>query len=144
MHKANAYFTVEAALVMPFVMGVVLLTIYLLFFQYDRCLMEQSAGVIALRGCTLQITDRERLVRQLLEDSRKEDKAYIAWRMEDAKISMIGNKVRVERSGALNFPFQGVLSWDGNDVWESEAAFENRRIRPVNFIRNCRKIMGGK
>lgn len=40
----RAYFTVEAAVLYPVVLGVVLLMMYLLFFQYDRCLLEQDMG----------------------------------------------------------------------------------------------------
>ena len=46
--KAGAYLTVEAALILPMVLGVIILVIYLLFFQYDRCLMEQNVGKLAL------------------------------------------------------------------------------------------------
>ena len=47
----RAYFTVEAAVLYPVVLGVVLLMMYLLFFQYDRCLLEQDMGRAAgLRG----------------------------------------------------------------------------------------------
>ncbi|MDE7271307.1 MAG: pilus assembly protein [Acetatifactor sp.] len=144
MKRTNAYFTVEAALVFPIVLGVVLFTIYLLFFQYDRCLLEQSAGVLAMRGCTLQITDGEELVRELQSQSREEDRGWLAWSMEDAVISLKRNCVTVQRSGELKFPFRGFLSGWGNCVWKCSAARESHRIKPVNFIRNCRKIMGGK
>lgn len=144
MKKTDAYFTVEAALVFPIVLGVILFTIYLLFFQYDRCLLEQSAGVLAMRGCTLQITDGEELVRELQNQSGEEDRGWLAWSMEDAVISLKRNCVTVQRSGELKFPFRGFLSGWGNYVWKCSAARESHRIKPVNFIRNCRKIMGGK
>ncbi|MCM1099761.1 MAG: pilus assembly protein [Clostridium sp.] len=149
MRKTNAYFTVEAALVMPVVFGVVLLTVWLFLFQYDRCLMEQSAGVTALRGCTLQREDSEQLVKRLSEMWEQDDRVFLAWKKEDARISLKGNRVRVECSGTLQFPFGKLLTWDeasggGNDMWESQAVFENRRIRPVDFIRDYRKITGGK
>lgn len=147
MKKLNAYFTVEAALVFPIVLGVILFIIYLLFFQYDRCLMEQSAGVLAMRGCTLQITDGEELVRELRNQSREEDRGSLAWFMEDAKISLKRNCVTVQCSGELRLPrlpFVDFLFGREDGVWKCSAARESHRIKPVNFIRNCRKIMGGK
>ena len=46
MQRKNykAYFTVEAAVLYPIVLGVIVLMTYLLFFQYDRCLLEQDMG----------------------------------------------------------------------------------------------------
>ena len=35
---AGAFFTVEAAILYPLVLAVIVLMVYLLFFQYDRCL----------------------------------------------------------------------------------------------------------
>ena len=37
----KGYFTIEAALILPFVTGVILVILYLLFFQYNRCLLVQ-------------------------------------------------------------------------------------------------------
>ena len=54
--KADGYFTVEAALIFPFVMGVILLVIYMWFFQYDRCLMEQDYALI-----TVMATEKQKL-----------------------------------------------------------------------------------
>lgn len=146
MKKIDAYFTVEAALVFPIVLAVIVFTIYLLFFQYDRCLLEQSAGVLAMRGCTLQITDGEELVRELQEQSREEERGWLAWSMEEAVIGLKRNCVTVQRLGELKFPFRvrGFLFQGGEDGWRYSAVRESHRIKPVNFIRNCRKIMGGK
>ncbi len=142
--KINAYFTVEAALIFPFVMGVVLLTVYLLFFQYNRCLMEQAAGVLSLRGCALQTDDGKELAAQLLVCFREDDRAYLAWDMEDAKISLKGNRLRVACSGSLKFPFPGFSFWSPDNIWESGIVYESRRIKPADLIRDCRKITGGK
>ncbi len=144
MKRTDAYFTVEAALVLPFVIGVVLLTIYLLFFQYNRCLMEQAALVLSMRGCTLQIVDREELVLRLSEQFHSDDKPYLAWSMEDAKISLKGNCIKVECLGNIKFPFPGLAFWHADNMWESGIVCESQRIRPANLIRNYKKIMGGK
>lgn len=144
MKKLDAYLTVEAALVLPIVILVILLIIYLLFFQYDRCLMEQNTGILALRGCTNQCADGKDLVSELVIQSQKKDNRYLAWNMEEAKIALRGNRVSVKRSGTLVFPFQRLIFWKENGNWISECTYENNRIWPVQFIRNCRKIMGGK
>lgn len=142
--NADAYFTVEAALVMPFVLGVIFLTLYLLIFQYDRCLMEQGVEVIALRGCSLQIKDSKALVSELMRQSGNDDRAYFAWSMGEPEISIRGNKITVQRSGKLKFPVSGIAFWKGGNTWESKTNYKSYRIAPVSFIRNYRKIQGGK
>lgn len=128
----------------PIVLGVVLFTIYLLFFQYDRCLLEQSAGVLAMRGYTLQITDGEELMCELQNQSREEDRGFLAWAMEDAQISLKRNCVTVKCAGELKFPFRQFVIGLEDSVWKCSAVRESHRIKPVYFIRNCKKIMGGK
>lgn len=144
MKKIDAYLTVEASLVLPIVIMVILLIIYLLFFQYDRCLMEQNTGILALRGCTDQFAEGKELVAKLVIQSQKSDNRYLAWNMEDAQITLKGNSVSVKRSGTLIFPFQRLMFWNGDGNWTSECTYENKRVWPVQFVRNCRKIMGGK
>ncbi len=126
------------------VLGVVLLVIYLLFFQYDRCLMEQNVGKLAMRGCTFQLTDSEEIVARIVAQSRQADERFLAWELGDIKVTMKGNRVRVERSGEMEFPFKRFVFWQADSVWQSRIVYENNRIEPVQFIRNCRKIMGGK
>ena len=142
--KVEAYLTVEVSLLMPVILGVILLVVYLLFFQYDRCLMEQSTGILAMRGCTLQIADKKELLVEIMEYSEQKDNRYLAWDMYDAAVCLRGNRVRVEREGRLKFPFRGLMFWSGTGEWGSSIVYENYRIRPVDFIRNCRKVMGGK
>ena len=48
--RTTGYFTVEAALLMPFVMMSIVLMIFLSFYCYDRCQLEQCAYEAALRG----------------------------------------------------------------------------------------------
>ena len=42
--ESDAYFTIEAAILYPIILSVILLMTYLLLFQYDRCLLEQDIG----------------------------------------------------------------------------------------------------
>ena len=60
-------FTVEAAVLYPIVLGVIVLMTYLLFFQYDRCLLEQDMGRAAVRSGSRWMQKKEELNRQLQE-----------------------------------------------------------------------------
>ena len=76
----NAYFTVEAAMVMPIVLWVVLFVIYLLFFQYNRCLTDQDVGVLVLRGSILQEESPKERIKKIRGYAEQiYDDKYIAW-----------------------------------------------------------------
>lgn len=140
----DAYFTVEAAMVLPMVLFTIVLIIYLLFFQYNRCLMEQDMGILALRGAALQAEDNEDRMRQLQEQAAGlYSEKYIAWDGGEIALRIEKGKIYAERSGQIKFPFRGG-SFKENQVWTMKAAFENRIISPVSFIRSYRKISGGE
>ena len=48
--RVGGYFSVEAALVLPVVLGVYLFLITMLFVQYDRCLLEQDMASMLIKA----------------------------------------------------------------------------------------------
>lgn len=143
--KVNAYFTVEAALVLPVVLGVIVLIIYLWFFQYDRCLMEQDAGILALRGAILEAADNQERV-QLLEREAKQinKEKYVAWEEEKEDFIIKEGKLQVSKAGEIRFPFRGLQFWNGEDIWGTETIYKNQILSPTTLIRYYRKLTGGK
>lgn len=132
-------------MVLTMVMGVIIWLIYLMFFQYDRCLADQDMGALALKGCSVQAEDKEALMRELEAYAAQIDgEKYIAWDSGSIEIVLQENKVRVAQKSILQFPFSGISLGNGEAEWKSESVFENRRISPVAFLRNYRKITGGK
>lgn len=143
--KVNAYFTVEAALILPMVLGVIVLIIYLWFFQYDRCLMEQDAGILALRGTIMEAEDNQERVRMLIKEAEQMNKKkYVAWEEKKGDFTIEKGKLQVKKAGELRFPFRGLQFWNGENVWEVEVVYENQLLSPVSMIRYYRKLTGGK
>ena len=131
-------------MVFPMVLLTIVLIIYLLFFQYNRCLTEQDIGILALRGAILQAEDNEDRMQQLKEQAAGlYSEKYIAWDSGEIPVRLEKGKIYVEQSGQIKFPFRGGI-FEGNQVWTVTAAYENRIISPVFFIRSYRKISGGK
>lgn len=143
--KINAYFTVEAALILPMVLGVIVLIIYLWFFQYDRCLMEQDAGILALRGTIMKAEDNQERVRMLIKEAEQMNKEkYVAWEEKKGDFTIEKGRLQVKKAGELCFPFRGLQFWNGENVWEVEVVYENQLLSPVSMIRYYRKLTGGK
>uniref|UniRef100_UPI004056D89D TadE/TadG family type IV pilus assembly protein n=1 Tax=Acetatifactor sp. TaxID=1872090 RepID=UPI004056D89D len=139
----EGYFTVEAAMVLPMVCVVVLFIVYLWFFQYNRCVMEQDAGVLALRGVAMQTENQEERMMNLRNQANGMNREkYIAWECNEAELKIGNGVVEVVQSG------RNLMSFGIAGLGEQEAmlnvSFENHLLNPVSFVRNYRKIMGGE
>ena len=135
--RIKAYLTVEAAMVIPVVIGTIVFLIYMMFYQYNRCLLEQDVGVLAVRSVTMQEKDKTAMTLKLREEAAALDgEKYLAWEMGEFDISVKGTITCVSRMGEL------VLT--AGDLWETQADCEGEQISPTFLIRSCRKIMGGE
>lgn len=142
--KQNAYFTVEAALVLPLVMSAMMIGIYLFCYQYNRCLLEQDMGSLLVWGCTAAAEKsgkaeeiKESVLRRASEINR--DK-YAAWKLTAIDIKLSNNDISLEGRGELVFPVPGWNLWNNDNLWEAEVAFVSERLSPVFFIRQYRKL----
>lgn len=134
----RAYFTVEAAVLYPVVLGVVILMMYLLFFQYDRCLLEQDMGKAAVRGGSRWMQKKEEVSRQLQEkDLFFDTEKYIAWESELPTWRLEKNQVTVEQTGRMPYPFSTISGAPG--YWSAKATFQVNRNSPVNILRTWRR-----
>ena len=141
MKTKNAYFTVEAALVLPVVIGAILFVIYSLLFQYDRCLLEQDIGAIALWGSLLETSDTAKLEQRAQERmAGLYREKYMAWRITQLEAALDKNRFSVEGAGQLVFPTPGWNFWNGDNVWGTRACYGYSRLSPVTFIRLCRRV----
>lgn len=139
--KKNGYFTVEAALVFPVALGTVLLIVYMLLFQYNRCLMEQDLGSLALWGSRVRAENSKEL-QELIQKRTGEiykDK-YAAWKILELNAKLEHNRFTATGKGQLVFPAPGINFWNGNNVWEAEAGYCFWRVSPVDFVRLCNKV----
>lgn len=143
--RQNAYFTVEAAMVVTITVCVIVLLIYLVFLQYNRCLMEQDLGALALKGCTILAEDKEELMQELKrQESKINRKKYIIWKSGKTEIELVGGTIKTFGSGKLKIPFGNIYGGKDKKHWKVSAAYENQRIDPVSSIRLYRKLTGGK
>ena len=69
--RIKAYFTVEAALILPLIIGTIVYIICFLLFWYNRCVMEQEIAVYAVKGAQSRIEEPEQL-RIFLEECKEE------------------------------------------------------------------------
>lgn len=139
--NVKAYFTVEAALVLPLVIGALIFTVFLFVFQYDRCLLEQDINRLTICAGTAAAGNSEEL-EAIIHKKASEifmDK-YAAWKMNELQITVKGGKVSVRGGGYLTLPLpEWNYFWEENE-WGTQTLRETLRISPADYIRLYRKI----
>ncbi len=137
--SSGAFFTVEAAILYPAVLTVIVLMVYLLFFQYDRCLLEQDVGKAAVQSAGKWTLTKAELDECMQKETMyfDEDK-YIAWEGEDAQWKLEKNDVVVEKTGRLKYPFFGMGTTE--KYWSAKASFRVDRSSPVFYLRRIRAV----
>lgn len=123
--EVSAYMTVEATLIVPFVMYISIFLLYLGFFQYDRCLLRQDAYRAALYGSSIYRTDN--------------GEVYNA-AFDRAKQLTEGKYIGADCSITVKVQNQVEVTLTGNSV-ESGSS---KCINPVFFIRSCRQLLPEK
>lgn len=133
-HKkgVDAYFTVEASLVMPVVIGSVIFVICFLLYWYNRCLMEQDLSMIAVKAAQSEAGTPEEMKQDLRgwRDKSMTEKHY-AWEMSEVTMSKEKNWITFRRNGTLLM---------GDRIWRADAEGKASRINPAALLRILRRM----
>lgn len=136
----SAYFTVEAALILPTVMLFTVMMIFLAFYSYDRCVMEHCAYEAALRGTGSQIssaTEAEKIVSTAAE--RLIEERLFALRDFSYEVSVDAKQVTVTYYSEINMPF---MTWLGEYMPNINMTFNvSRSAKRLNPTRTIRSFM---
>lgn len=131
-------------MVLPMVMGVLFFAVYLLLFQYNRCLLEQDAAALAMWGSTLR-GEEEEIVSEIemrIESIYREK--YLVWEMTEFNARIKNNVFTVLAGGEVKFPLPGWNFWNDENVWETQSEWSYQRLQPVEFVRMCNKLRESK
>lgn len=138
----NAFFSLEAAIIVPLSMAAILLAVSLFVFQYDRCLMEQDMAAQTVKAASVEADTKEELAEkvQLQTAGLYRDK-YVAWDMILMDMKIKKEIVETAGEGVFRFLLPGWNFWNEDNIWSARAIYKAHRLSPVTFIRNCRKIV---
>lgn len=139
----GAYMTVEATLIVPFVMYICIFVIYVGFFQYDRCIMRQDAYRAALQGSSIYRADNQAVYNAAFDMAKRiTENKYIG---TDCSFNIaVQGEVSVTMGGSITMPFRGLAALSGRADWTIEESMSSKCINPVFFIRSCRQLLPGK
>lgn len=135
--EADAYFTVEAALIIPVVLCVFVMIIYLSFYLYDRCVMSQGCYVLSYRQ-SIEKGDADR-AGQSAAAAWIGQKLFMLSRMETA--SSRGTRISVKVNAAMAPPLFGLDFFNENRYWILSVQEKARKTDPPKDYRRVRRIL---
>ena len=110
--SVKAYFTVEASLVMPIVIGSIIFIMGFLLFWYNRSLMEQDLSMLAVKGTQVNAEDPEQFLGELRDwQSDNFSEKYYGWTRKGITYSRERNVIRLSEKGMM------IL---GDRIWKAE------------------------
>ncbi len=138
----GAYFTVEASLIFPLALLFTVMMIFLAFYSYDRCILEECAYEAALRGTSNHI------------DSAQDayDEAYAAagtlttgklFALSDFEYSasVSADYVTVNYKCEVNMPLSSwLLEYVAGIDMTLDITGEAKRCKQTRTLRDCRVV----
>ena len=137
----EGYMTLEATLLMPFVLMSLFFLLYMGFYRYDACLTKQDACIIAVCG---EIPWRREVAHRYVKDamSGRYPEKYLSYSATRTEEKTEEGSVTVSLAGRVVVPIGGVFFVRGKERMVTEATVEAKRLKSVEFVRNCRKLEG--
>lgn len=138
----SGYMTLEAALLFPILFSIITLLLYVGFFVYDRCLLESSAYIAALRGSRMQMSDNNEVYDEtyLLAKGLVEGRVF-GVRDEKISVTVTFDEVKVSYDAQVSMPIGTVLVKILNrNYLKIHVQKQAKRIRTVPIIREFRRI----
>lgn len=136
------YFTVEAALILPMVLLILTTMLFMGFYSYDRCILEQSAYEAALRGSSNRLSTQEEAFAEAesAAQSLLTEKVFAVSGLTYT-VTVTQKSVTVAYECNVNVPFISWLSeYLENVDFNICVAKTVPRSRPVEKIRLIRKV----
>lgn len=137
--RLKASYTIEAALIFPLIMGVIVFIIYMSFFLHDRAVMKSCAYQAALKGSLIRTSESDMRSEALKAAEYNIDGLILATENIKTSVNISGSEVTVAYSGNLSIP-QGILFMKiaGTDSILVEGKATAYQKDAIEFIRKCR------
>lgn len=136
--EKRAYMTVEASIIMPMIVIVLVFILYIGFYLYDVCVAGQFAYIAALRTSQqkeLTMEELEAYGKKQLEELVTDRLVVTDTRQEKIKVTV--RKIEVEISTMIQMPFSNFIS-EKMGLWKIRGNGEVVRTDPVKYIRSVR------
>ncbi len=135
-------FTMELALLMPLLIGIILFIFFLAAYMHDRCMIEKACYAGALRGSQEKEPEHmEGAAREAFNEVLP-DRLLGSWELKQ-QIEVTKQEVRVSGSGSMQIKEGLLVLLMGEQPFAFSAECCAKRIEEPVFIRSQRKQGNG-
>jgi len=134
--------SVEASLVLPLVLVIIVFLLYLGFYYYDSCLLKQDNYRLLIRMQEKKWVEDDEIIQMFSQEENEwyYDK-YVLYSHEPRELKISGNKITVFQKGNINVPSFSFIS-NEKRTWEIEDSAQGNRYDVVRILRDLRKAEG--
>ena len=135
----TAYFTVEAAMVLPVVVGCYWIICMLMIFMYERCILEENACRVLVWKSYIEGSLASGSGTQEMEAQEIEKILQAGLQKEEEQRYLLGGNVRTGmKNKGKKFCLTRTMQYSG--MWDvnCEIEIESRYVDPVNHIRTIK------
>lgn len=134
--------TIEASLLFPLIMMVIVICIYAMFFLHDRTVLDESAYEAALRGCEITSEHGDVMSKVRATSDETLEGRLLSTKNVKTDVEITGHDIKVKYTGEFVVP--------GGVNLVPEAGFKELEIRaeghcsrrePVSYVKEFRTVI---
>lgn len=139
--KLQCSYTVEAALLSPVFIGIIVLVIYMGIYLYNRSVLQEIANYSTQKAVSCQKEQEEMLQQAETVFQKKRMGHLFSVQKIQSKASVSNKSVTITVTGFVNVPVNHILKeFTGQNQWKIKVYAKAVFTKPVNFIRKVRTI----
>ena len=138
--EKSAYLTIEAALVIPVILGGIVFILYVGFYLCNLVAMKQAAYIAALRGSQMKQASSAKIKKYVEEQVDELLTGQILAKEDiEKEVKVSTGKIKVKIYTKLEILFAKLLFLEEAN-WEIKGEAQVSRADPIEIIRGVRKI----
>jgi len=135
--RVKGYMTVEAGLLVPWVIFLFVFLIYACFYLYDKCVLFQDAYTICFRG-SIQKEENGALNYSNAHMKEQFGSKYFGTGGVQGNVRKEGQEIIVSGMCSVKVPFDHFLTMAGKGGWRIQTEARARIMNPTKIIRRYR------
>ena len=142
----KGYSTIEAAVIIPIILSIVLLLIWTGFFFYDRNVLSQAASRAAVCGSQMSYLENEEIADYVSNRvSELTEGKLILLDLAETTVTVTATNICVNVTGTMNVPDFIILGniYNGG-TWNINIKEYGARLKSSMFIRTANRIKNSK
>ncbi len=140
--ELKASYTIEAALLTPFFVGIVILIMYMGMYLYDMSSLQEMANHSIQKAAACQKLNKEEIsgiAKQCFQKNNNRSLFFV--KNVHTELSVSGNEIGIMVSGNMDLPvFYITKRLVGKKDWEIKLRAKAAITEPVDFIRKVRML----